>query len=395
MKFKTNSKNVLAILFVLFITICGSLSLLTKPVRILGGLARGYIDSPQESSIIEKIDNAFSVFDTRISEYFILHDPSIHAYGGIQRLLGRTLIDDTSETHKVVKLNNGYLTFKSLYDSDLTGLTEYLLSLKSACNSTNTELLYINTLSKNTTLSELLPEFYPHCHTSNLEEIKPLLKNNGIAILDFEDLIAEQNIDKYSLFFITDHHWKPQTGIWVSQNICTTLNKEYGWNINTSIFDITNYSINNYSKIFLGSQGKRVGAMFTEIDDFEVIEPVFATNLTVLMNDINCEKTGSFSETLLYTENITPKKLLNQETTAYNTYMDGNHDLVKITNNNISNGKKALIIMDSMGCVVAPYLALSFEKLDCIDIRSYKEPIEEYIQNTSPDIVIYAISSHQ
>ena len=369
--------------------------MLTKPTKILGGLARGYIDTPQESNIIEKIDNALSVFDTRISEYFILHDPSIHAYGGIQRLLGRTLIDDTSETHEVVKLNNGYLTFKSLYDSDLTDLKEYLLSLKSSCNATNTELIYINTLSKNTSNSELLPDFYPHCHMSNLEEIKPILENNDITVLDFESIISEQSIDKYSLFFKTDHHWKPQTGIWVSQNICLAINKEYGWNINTNIFDIKNYNIETYPKLFLGSQGKRVGALFTEVDDFEVVSPDFETNLTVLMSDTNYEVTGSFSETLLFEENITPNKLLNQETTAYNIYMDGNHDLVQITNNNIVNGKRALIIMDSMGCVVAPYLALSFEKLDCIDIRSYKEPIESYIQKTSPDVVIYAIASYQ
>ena len=61
----------------------------------------------------------------------------------------------------------------------------------------------------------------------------------------------------------------------------------------------------------------------------------------------------------------------------------------------MSEGKTALLVLDSYGCVVAPYLSLQFSQLDCIDIRSYTDPIEDYISKNKPDIVIYAISNHQ
>ncbi len=395
MKFILKSKYVLTIMFVLFISICGILSFLTNPIKIFGGLARGYLNSPQESNFLEKIDNSFKVFDERINEYFILHDFCIHTYGGIQKLIGRTLINDADKSYEVVKLNNGYLTFKDNNNTDFTTLKDYLIDLKSICDSCGSELLYINKISKNTASTFLLPDFYPHIYSTNFDEIKPVLEDNGVSVLDLKELVETQNINKYSLFYKTDHHWTPQAGLWVCENICSTINNKFGWNLDVDIFNIKNYEIENYPKSFLGSQGKRVGALFGGIDDFDVVFPTFQTNLTVEINDINFNKTGDFHETMIHSKNITPNKILNQETTAYAAYMQGNHSVVSIKNNNISIGKKALIVMDSYGCVVAPYLALLFDKLDCIDIREYSESLEDYIISTSPNVVIYAITSHQ
>ena len=295
----------------------------------------------------------------------------------------------------VVKLNNGYLTFKETDNLNLTGLKDYLIDLKSLCDSCGSKLLYVNKLSKATTSPSLLPDFYPHIYSSNFDDIKPILKSNGVSVLDLEESIAKENTNKYSLFYKTDHHWTPQAGLWVCENICSLINNIYGWNIDTDIFNINNYKIQNYPKSFLGSQGKRGCALFTEVEDFDVIYPSFQTNLTVDISDINFNKTGSFYETMIHEKNITPDKLLNQETTAYSAYMQGNHSIVNIKNNNTGNGKTALIVMDSYGCVVAPYLSLAFEKLDCIDIREYSDSLADYIKTTSPDIVIYAITSYQ
>lgn len=393
MKFK--SKSILAILFVLFITISGTLSILFNPIKIFGGLARGYLNSPPESSFLDKIDNSITVFDQRMHEYYILHDFCIHLYGGVQKLIGRSVINDSSKKYDVVKLNNGYLTFKDRNNLDLTGLKDYLINLKNTCDSSGSKLLFINKLSKSTTSATLLPKFYPHLYSTNFDKIKPILEDSGISVLNLEEVIATQHINKYSLFYKTDHHWTPQAGLWVCENICSTINNSFGWDLDVDIFNIKNYEIKNYAKSFLGSEGKRVGVLFSEAEDFSIVSPSFKTNLTVNINDINFHQTGDFYKTMIHDKNITPDKLLNQETTAYSAYMQGNHSIVNIKNNIISEGRTALIVMDSYGCVVAPYLSLTFEKLDCIDIREYSDSLEDYIKSTSPDVVIYSIASHQ
>ena len=67
------------------------------------------------------------------------------------------------------------------------------------------------------------------------------------------------------------------------------------------------------------------------MDDFYIVKPKYDTNLTVDIKDIGFDVTGDFQETMLHEESITPDNLLNKDDTAYDTYMRGNHSLVKIT----------------------------------------------------------------
>ena len=97
MKIKIDNRKFLAIFFVFFIIIGGVLTLISSPRQIFGGIVRGYIDSPEDCNTFQKVGNSLREFDTRSSEYFIFHDISIHAYGGIQKLLNRSLIDDTDK----------------------------------------------------------------------------------------------------------------------------------------------------------------------------------------------------------------------------------------------------------------------------------------------------------
>lgn len=392
MKFKLNGKSFLAIVFVAMILLGGILTFLFSPVEILGGLVRGYLNAPEESNILQKIGASTKTFDNRMNLYFAFQDASIHAYGGVQKLLGHSLVYDVDENYRVLSLENGYLTFQSKGNHDLTGLKDYLLDLQASSDS---KFMYVGPYNKDTTDVELIPPFYPYSSSSNLGEMEAILKDNGICILNYEEAAQQQNIDKYPLFFKTDHHWTPKAGVWAAQNICAKINASYGWDLDTDIYDLSNYNIRTYPKAFLGSQGKRVGAIYAGVDDFDVITPKFDTHLTVEMKNPDFYGTGDFEQMFIFEENITPDQLLNKAATAYDTYMQGNHSLVTITNHNTTNEKTALFIIDSYGCVVAPYLSMAFRQLDCIDIRSYSGSVKEYIKATSPDIVIYAISNHQ
>lgn len=394
-KIRLNFQKCVAIIFVAFIVISGIFTFVKNPVKIVGGLARGYIDSPENSNILKKIGNGFSTFDTRMSEYYAFHDESINAFGLIQNSLGKTLIDDVDKESEVVKLKNSYLVFKQNSDSDFTKLKESLIELNKTCKKSNTKLLYVNKISKDTTEKNLLPDNYPYVHSSNYEELEKALNSENIQILNLESIIEKNNIDKYQLFFKTDHHWTHKTGIWVSKLICDSLNHNYKYNLNSDLFDIGNYNIETYKNTFLGSQGKRVGMYYAGVDDFDVITPKFKTNLELKIPNENIAISGDFEATMIHRESITPDNLLNKNDTAYDTYMHGNHPLVNIKNKNDTSNKKALLIMDSYGCVVAPYLSQAFATLDCIDLRSFSDSLDEYIIKTNPDVVIYMATNYQ
>lgn len=394
-KIKIDYKKCVAIIFVIFIVGSGILTFAQNPVKILGGLARGYINSDENANLLEKIGNGFTEFDGRMSEYYAFHDQAINSYGFIQKTLGKTLIDDVDKSSEVLKLKNGYLTFKETSDSDYTNLKDSLIKLNHTCSENSIDMLYVNKVSKDTNDKNLLPDNYPYIYSSNYDELEEDLLANGIDVLNIESVVEESNIDKYSLFFKTDHHWTPKTGVWVSQLICNRLNQTYKYNLNTEIFDIDNYDIDTYKNSFLGSQGKRVGFAYAGVDDFDVITPKYKTDIELMVPDENKVINGDFETTMIQRESITPDNLLNKDDTAYDTYMQGNHSLVNIKNNENRDGKNALLVLDSYGCVVAPYLSQSFSNLDCIDLRSFTDSLEDYIVKTKPDVVIYMATNYQ
>lgn len=394
-EFRLDYKKIVSVVFIAAIVVLGVLSFALNPVKILGGLARGYIDAPEEANVLQRVGNGFSTFDGRMSEYFVLHDQAINSYGLTQKLLGNSLIDDADESLEVLKLKNGYLTFRQTGDTDYSKLSIYLKDLNDICEKNNVDMLYVNKVSKNTDDKKLLPENYPYVYNSNYDELESELSANGVEVLNIESVIEENNIDKYSLFFKTDHHWTPKTGVWVSQLICERINQTYNYSLDTDIYGIGNYSIDTYKNSFLGSQGKRVGVYYAGVDDFDVIVPKYETDIELTIPGENISLKGDFESTLIHRESITPDNLLNKDDTAYDTYMKGNHALVHIQNNELKGGRKALLILDSYGCVVAPYLSQSFSNLDCIDLRSFTDSLDEYIVSTRPDVVIYMSENYQ
>ena len=196
------------------------------------------------------------------------------------------------------------------------------------------------------------------------------------------------------MFFKTDHHWKPQSGLWAAQEICKTLNSEFGFSIDTDILNLENFSTTVYENIFLGSQGKRVGKFYASVDDFPLVLPSFETDLTNYVlreNGLEQNLKGSFEETLIFKDHLEPVDYF--EKSSYSAYTGGDFPLNIITNNKLKN-KRIVFLRDSFACVTTPFLSLAAcNELHTIDPRYYKGSIREYIEKLNPDIVITMYSS--
>lgn len=74
MKSDFDVRKTVAVIFTAFISLCGIMTLLLSPRQVFGGLVRGYINTPEESSFFQKLGNSVKTFDGRVSEYFVFHD---------------------------------------------------------------------------------------------------------------------------------------------------------------------------------------------------------------------------------------------------------------------------------------------------------------------------------
>lgn len=389
-------QKITALIFLLAVFLCGVLTIVPNIKIMAGGLYRGYQNSSQNDNVFQKIGNSFGEFEKRVNSKFVLHDQSVNMYGLTQKTLGKNLVDDVEDNYSVVHLKNNYLCFKGNEKEDYTDFGKYLININDLCKNEGVDLLYIQYLEKDTGDQELLPDFYPYVYPSATEKLNQKIRANNIPVLNIESVIEKREIDKYSLFFKTDHHWLPKTGMWVSGLITKEINKSFdSYSLETDLSDISMYNVETYKKSFLGTQGSRVGKYYGLVDDFDIITPKNKTDYHYEIKDENVILDGSFEDVFIHREHLTPEDLLNDYTTAYEVYMEGNHSLVEIENKRCKNDKKALIVMDSYGCVVAPFLAQSFSELDCVDLRYYSDSLEEYIKESKPDIVIYMCKNYQ
>ena len=218
-------------------------------------------------------------------------------------------------------------------------------------------------------------------------------EKKGIHIIDMRDLLMQEEGNWYSAFFKTDHHWKPETGLWAAQHIMRTL-EENGVAVDCGLLADESMDSITYDDIFLGSQGKKIGRFWAGKDSFSLITPNYDTEFIVSQPLKNEHLEGSFEETLLQKDNLTYTKPYT--TDVYSTYTGGNFALQTIKNVNSDNAK-ILVIRDSYGQTTTPFMALGCGELHTIDIRWSEriESVQKYIEDFDPDavVILYTIDT--
>lgn len=196
-----------------------------------------------------------------------------------------------------------------------------------------------------------------------------------------------------SYFYKTDHHWLPETGIWADKILCNYMNSEFGYSVNTEIYECGKYRTEVFNEPFLGSLGKKVTHVYTNADEFKIIYPQYQTDLTVFVSNQNKIFSGSIEETLFDYSALESKGLY--EDNFYAFYGYGDNAWINIHNNMLHDGSRVLLLKQSYANCMYPFLGFSFEDMDVIDLRHFNGSLEKFILDRKPQTVIicYGIDS--
>ncbi len=345
----------------------------------------GFVEDHSISAFISDIDKA----SNDISYKGALLD----LYSLYYRVRNVRVVEKSDET--VLRLENDYLSVKRtpLDTATLEDIGDDCADLKDVADSVDADFMYVMVPSKS--------------YYNETEEIDSpvrqeyttygdILRDRGIHVLDLADRMKQKNLTFEDSYFITDHHWVPETGFWASEQIMQELNKDRDYPYDEKTYDLDNYDVKVYEDWFLGSLGKKVGRYFTPlgVDDFSLITPKFETEFTV--TDSYGKRNGTFAETIVNIPKINRKGHYTQN--PYAQYCYGGYGLQVIENENAgADAKKIVIIRDSFASCSIPYIALSAAETHSIDIRYWdgemEQTIPEYIKEVDPDcvIVLYSI----
>ena len=336
-------------------------------------LTKFYIN--QEKDYNEWTPDLGSKFETDIASTFFNKFGFVNLNGAVCNALNQPSMNG------VVKLNNGYLLTTLPYSSDevLRTYADSTIRFDEYLKNRGTVLVYANTPYTSSKYDPQLPIGINDYGNDNCDRFLQMLKDAGIDTIDFRETMHDDGIDQYSMMYKTDHHWTTKAGLYAYGILEDYIVDKTGCDVDERISDIQNYTVTTYKKWHLGSRGQRTGIYYAGIDDFDLIIPNFDTSI---QNDAGT--VGNMQDLMINMEPLANKDYTSRYT--YDSVLGGS--IGHFTNLDCKNDIKVLIITDSFGKAVAPYLAMGFAQIDYVYDADVSGVTPEFIESMDPDVVI-------
>lgn len=336
-------------------------------------LTKFYIN--QEKDYNEWTPDLGSKFETDIASTFFNKFGFVNLNGAVCNALNQPCMNG------VVKLNNGYLLTTLPYSSDevLRTYADSTIRFDEYLKNRGTVLVYANTPYTSSKYDPQLPIGINDYGNDNCDRFLQMLKDAGVDTIDFRETMHDDGIDQYSMMYKTDHHWTTKAGLYAYGILEDYIVDKTDCDVDERISDIQNYTVTTYKKWHLGSRGQRTGIYYAGIDDFDLIIPNFDTSI---QNDAGT--VGNMQDLMINMEPLANKDYTSRYT--YDSVLGGS--IGHFTNLDCKNDIKVLIITDSFGKAVAPYLAMGFAQIDYVYDADVSGVTPEFIESMDPDVVI-------
>ena len=290
---------------------------------------------------------------------------------------------NVSEYNAVVKLDDGYLaTF--VESRDVTMNARATIKLSEFCRSNGIEFFYANFPDKICVYDDKNISGILDFSNQNADRFLKMIGDAGVKYYDFRKFLHDDNMKHRESFYISDLHWKAETGLWAARHILRILHDDYHWDTVPDVLNPDRFDYVVYPEWFLGTQGRKVTLERTRPDDFTLIYPKFNTSVQYKVPSREINTSGDM-RVMYDTKRIETKDYYNE--VAYRFYNYGDSAITESENNLIRNGKKILIIHDSFSDVTLPFIAIGTQNVYSLDLRYFTGSVISFIKQTKPDAV--------
>ena len=380
---KIKYKHILAILSLAFIVYI-AWSEFPATLELVGDYLKNSRES-NRASITSQLDKKYKNIMTFDADMPLNKGSYIDLNGAVSRVMGQRYLNER------VKLHNGHLALLN-EECDVTQPVETMTRLCDMQREKNKQFLLVIAPAQFSKYENLLPAGFDDFTNQNADRFADMLRENGVPVLDLRDELHNDGISHTEAFFVTDHHWTPQTGFWAYAKLIEYFAQSgVIGNIDSKYTDIDEFDIEVYKDWFLGSSGKRTGKYYAGTDDFEIINPVFATRgFSVDIPQRNVGKRGSFAEVAY---DMSENRRDYFFASPYSAYGNNDNGLKSYRNSSAPVNLKVMSIGDSLSNVPFTFLPLVFSECDELDMRYYYGDFPEYYDGYDPDIIIVMIGA--
>ena len=193
--------------------------------------------------------------------------------------------------------------------------------------------------------------------------------DSNIQYIDLQQAFQEQ-ASKQQLYYKTDHHWT-SAGAYLGYQV---LGQQLGFTpTERDLYQV------EASGGFYGTTYSHSGYWLSAPDTVEMWHNPQLADISVRIEETG--KDPVESDSMFFPSHL-------EEEDKYPVFLDGNHGYTKITNPGAPLGK-LLLIKDSFGHCLAPFLAEQYQEIYMIDLRYYKNSLTELAEQEGIDQVLF------
>ncbi len=375
-----NHKRALSLVFLVFVAVVASATFPKSLVSVGEVLQR---DRFALQDFVQPLDDMYS----RMLNYDAPLPVSKAAYIDLNGLLARAM--GQRYVNERVKLGNGHLS-ELAERVDVTGAAAQITELYRRQQAAGKTFLFVLAPTQIPKYQQILPAGYEDFSNENGDHLMALLRENGVTALDLRDEMRDQGRDHDASFFVTDHHWRPETGFWVYTRIMALLTESGAIpEIDARYTDLSAFDVETYPRWYLGSGAERTGQYYAGLDDFSVITPAFDTHMTSYVSGPKKEREGTFKDVAIDWPAMSVQHFYKND--PYLAYNFGVDPYIRYNNAGAPIEQKVLFLGDSNGNTIVPFLALAFREVEDIDLRYRKGSFAEYYEKAQPDIIVMEV----
>lgn len=207
--------------------------------------------------------------------------------------------------------------------------------------------------------------------TSQRENLSDVFANytegSQVIPVDIYDAL-DYHKDQY-LYFNTDTHWAPLGAYWAYTAFCEAADQTAA-----PLSDFTVSTVEDFTGYLYTATGE--SCLAENPDHIDLYEPGFDYIIELSYDGVSfTELSGMYAP---------------DEGMGYSMVLWGDNPLVRITNHDDASGRKLLLVKDSYGNAIAPFLAANYSEVHVADFRSFPGKLPAYCaENGITDVLFF------
>lgn len=223
-------------------------------------------------------------------------------------------------------------------------------------------------------------------------EITEKMAATGLNMLDSRNILPASGVPMEDYLMYTDQHWSTRASMIMAQSIAEKATELTGIDLHSEKLDIENFETQTFPKLFMGKYGQRIGTLNIDPDDITIYWPKEETYIHRHTNYLGnlSDSEGEFKDSVIRWRYLKPDEGKTYNIKAYFDYgLTENYDIYSNPN---GADCTILLLKDSYSASIGSFLSLLADEVYAVDLRRSERSLDEWIQESNPDIVICSYS---